>query len=112
AAYNKENGVDKSMRANGRDLTNIGLFRAYVSAYLRGNNKIHDKMTFLIRQLEPTETGLPLQIYVFTNDTNWINYEGIQSDIFDHLLAIIPLFELRIFQFSTNSTDAYLQTSK
>lgn len=106
-AYNSEQNIDKSLPANGRELTNIGLFRAYVEHYLRNHNKIHKGMTFLIRQLQPTSTGLPLEIYVFTNDTNWVNYEGIQSDIFDHLLATLPIFELRAFQFSRGATQSY-----
>ena len=67
-----------------------------------GNNtNIHDEMTFLVRQLEPTEKGLPIQIYVFSNDIDWIRYEEIQSDIFDHLLAVVPEFGLKIFQSPT-----------
>ena len=96
--YNKVNNIDTSELINGRRLTNIGTFRAYIEAYLRSNSKIHKDMTFLVRQLEPTEKGLPIQIYVFTNDTDWVRYEGIQADIFDHLLAVIPEFGLKIFQ--------------
>ena len=81
-----------------RRLTNIGTFRAYVVAYLRHHPKIHQHMTFLVRQLAPTEYGLPIEIYVFSTDQNWVNYEGIQSDIFDHLLAVLPEFELRAYQ--------------
>ena len=98
ATHNQENGISTSNIMNGRQLTNIGTFRAYVESYLRNNSKIHDNMTFLIRQLEPSERGLPLQIYVFSNDINWVNYEGIQSDIFDHLLAMLPEFGLKVFQ--------------
>ncbi len=76
----------------------IGTFRMYVVQYLRSSPKIHDKMTFIIRQLSPSGDGLPLEIYVFANDVDWIAYEGIQSDIFDHLLAIVPEFGLRVFQ--------------
>jgi len=79
-------------------LTNIGTFRAYVWAYLRQHPKVHQGMTLLVRQLQPTTEGLPLEIYVFTNDTNWVNYENIQSDIFDHLLAVISEFGLRVYQ--------------
>ena len=86
---------------NGRILTNIGTFRAYVEAYLRENSKIHKEMTFLVRQLPPSSNGLPLEIYVFTNDTDWGRYESIQADIFDHLLAALPTFELRVFQHPT-----------
>ena len=86
---------------NGRTLTNIGTFRAYVEAYLRENSKIHKKMTFLVRQLPPSSNGLLLEIYVFTNDTDWGRYESIQADIFDHLLAALSIFELRVFQHPT-----------
>jgi miniconductance mechanosensitive channel len=91
-------GIDTSELINGRRLTNIGTFRAYIEAYLRSNSQIHKDMTFLVRQLEPSAQGLPIQIYVFTNDTDWVRYEGIQADIFDHLLAVIPEFGLNIFQ--------------
>ena len=96
--YNIKNNIDDTSLVNGRHLTNIGTFRAYIEAYLKNHNEIHDKLTFLIRQLDPTEFGLPIQIYVFTNDTDWIRYENIQSNIFDHILAVIPEFNLQIFQ--------------
>ncbi len=98
AEYNKDYNIDGSTLANGRRMTNVGTFRAYIQAYLRNHPKIHKEMTFLVRQLKPTETGLPIEIYVFSNDQDWINYEGIQADIFDHLLAVAPEFELRLFQ--------------
>ena len=81
-----------------RRLTNIGTFRAYIVAYLRHHPKIHPQLTFLVRQLAPTVHGLPLEVYVFSTDQNWINYEGIQSNIFDHLLAVVPEFDLRVYQ--------------
>ena len=96
--HNREHEIEESSFANGRHLTNIGTFRAYVIAYLKNHPKIHQKMTFLVRQLEPSAQGLPIEIYVFSNDQDWVNYEGIQADIFDHILAIIPEFELRVFQ--------------
>ena len=96
--YNEDNDIDKAHAANGRRLTNIGTFRAYVIAYLRKHPDIHDDMTFIVRQLEPTPLGLPMQIYVFVSDTRWANYEAIQSDIFDHLLAVVPEFGLRLYQ--------------
>lgn len=96
-------GQDLGVLGNGRRLTNIGTFRAYVSAYLREHPRIHKDMTFLVRQLQPTEHGLPLEIYVFTNDTRWAIYEGIQADIFDHLLSMIPQFGLRVFQTPTGT---------
>ena len=83
---------------NTRRITNIGSFRAYVEHYLRHNPNIHQNMTLLVRQLSPTADGLPLEIYCFTNTVAWNAYEGIQSDIFDHLLAILPEFGLRVFQ--------------
>lgn len=99
AAANQESpDADLSVLANGRRLTNLGTFRAYCVAYLRRHPKIHQGMTFLVRQLDPTEHGIPLEIYVFTNDTAWANYEAIQADIFDHLLAVLPEFGLRTFQ--------------
>lgn len=84
--------------ANLRHLTNIGTFRAYIEWYLKNHPRIHQKMTLLVRQLNPTADGLPLEIYCFTNTTAWGAYESIQSDIFDHLYAIAPQFGLRIFQ--------------
>ena len=88
-----------------RRLTNIGTFRAYVVAYLRHHPKIHPDLTFLVRQLASTDHGLPLEIYVFSTDQNWINYEGIQSDIFDHLLAVVPQFGLRVYQRLSDAPD-------
>ena len=86
------------MPANGRRLTNIGTFRKYVEAYLRQHDRINQQLTFLVRQLPPGNTGLPIEVYVFTNDTVWANYEAIQADVFDHLLAVLPEFGLRVFQ--------------
>ena len=92
-------------RLNGRALTNIGLFRKYIYNYLKENEYIRNDLTFLIRQLQPSQNGIPIEIYVFTNDTNWINYEGIQSDIFDHLLAALPEFELAAFQIISDNNE-------
>ncbi|MEX2526141.1 MAG: mechanosensitive ion channel family protein [Gemmatimonadota bacterium] len=93
----KEVGPD-GVRPHRRRLTNVGTLRAYIVAYLRAHPGIHQDMTFLVRQLEPTPEGLPLEIYVFSNDTRWAVYEGIQADIFDHILATTPDFGLRVFQ--------------
>ena len=90
--------VDNSVIINGRRQTNIGIFRAYIAAYLRQHPEINKDMTFLIRHLKPTEHGLPIEIYVFSSDKVWANYEAIQADIFDHLLAALPIFDLRVFQ--------------
>jgi miniconductance mechanosensitive channel len=97
-AYNKKHGIDTSQVVNGRRMTNVGSFRAYVIAYLRNHPKIRQDLTFLVRQLAPTSEGLPLEIYVFSNDIVWANYEAIQADIFDHILAVVPEFGLRVFQ--------------
>jgi len=83
---------------NERRLTNVGTFRAYVLAYLRAHPRIAQDMTLLVRQLDPTAQGLPLEIYCFTSTTNWRDYEDIQADIFDHILSVVPLFDLRLFQ--------------
>ena len=95
---NKLEHVDDSSLVNGRRMTNIGTFRAYVEAYLSNNPKINMEMTFLVRQLAPTEHGLPIEIYVFSRDQEWAKYENIQSNIFDHILAVVPEFDLRVFQ--------------
>jgi miniconductance mechanosensitive channel len=91
----REDGLEP---VNTRRLTNLGSFRAYVDAYLRHNPRIHREMTVLVRQLAPTPTGLPLEIYCFTAGTAWGDYEAIQADLFDHLLAILPEFDLQLFQ--------------
>ncbi|HHE46264.1 MAG TPA: mechanosensitive ion channel [Bacteroidetes bacterium] len=96
--YNLEQNIDTSELINGRRQTNIGIFRAYIKAYLRNHPKIHNSMTFLVRQLAPGPNGLPIEIYVFTNDTEWANYEDIQSDIFDHILSVASMFDLKVFQ--------------
>ena len=96
--YNVEHQIDTSELVNGRNMTNLGTFRAYASAYLRNHPKVHQGMTFLIRYLTPGDHGQPLEIYVFSNDQDWARYEGIQADIFDHLFAVVPLFDLRLFQ--------------
>ncbi len=96
--YNEENKIDESIVVNGRRMTNLGTFRHYVEFYLKNHPMIHNDLTFLVRHLQPTDKGIPIQIYVFSKDQVWANYEGIQADIFDHIIAVIPEFELRIFQ--------------
>jgi miniconductance mechanosensitive channel len=83
---------------NSRRLTNVGTFRAYIVAYLKSLPDVHEHFTFLVRQLEAGQTGLPIQIYIFTKTTAWVEYEDIQADIFDHLLAALTEFDLRVFQ--------------
>jgi miniconductance mechanosensitive channel len=97
-AWNAEHARAVATSLHPRRLTNVGTFRAYVVAYLRNHPKIHPDLTFLVRQLAPTEHGLPLEIYVFSSDQDWVSYEGIQADIFDHLLAVVSQFDLRIYQ--------------
>jgi miniconductance mechanosensitive channel len=99
--HNQTANMDLSELVNGRRLTNIGTFRAYIMAYLKSHPQIRQDRTFLIRQLEPGDNGLPIEIYIFTDTTVWAEYEAIQADIFDHLLAVIPEFGLAPFQNST-----------
>ncbi|GLP97811.1 mechanosensitive ion channel family protein [Paraferrimonas sedimenticola] len=94
----KQGEIGTAKGINGRQLTNIGTFRAYLEAYLKANQNIHGDMTFLVRQLASTDSGVPIEVYVFANDTRWAHYEAIQADIFDHIFAILPEFGLRAFQ--------------
>lgn len=97
-AHNRQQDIDPSSPVNGRHLTNIGTFRAYLVSYLQKHPQIRQDMTMIVRQLEPTPEGLPLQLYAFVADTRWAHYEGVQSDIFDHVLAVAPEFGLRVYQ--------------
>ena len=96
--YNSEKRVDLTSLVNGRRMTNLGSFRAYVTSYLRNHPMVNQEMTFLVRQLSPQGQGLPIEIYVFCKDKVWANYEAIQADIFDHILAVVPEFDLKVFQ--------------
>lgn len=97
--YNTSHEVNDQVIANGRRLTNIGTLRAYIEAYLNDNPNIYSEgFTLMVRQLPATETGVPLEIYCFSKDIAWVNYEGIQADIFDHIFAVIPVFGLQVFQ--------------
>ncbi len=98
AEYNTKNDINRSNPVNGRALTNIGVFRAYIRNYIQHHPGINQEMSLLVRQLEPTEHGLPLEIYAFSNDVRWAEYESVQSDIFDHLFAVAQEFGLRLFQ--------------
>jgi miniconductance mechanosensitive channel len=91
-------GADPSLPGFGSNLTNLGIFRKYLELYLRNHPKIQQDMTFMVRQLQPTDRGVPLEVYVFCTDKDWESYESIQSDLFDHILAIMPEFDLRVFQ--------------
>ena len=96
--YNRDPGRDPSLNPDIRRLTNVGTFRAYIENYLRAHPRIHKGMTLMVRQLAPTPEGLPLEIYCFTNTTDWGAYEGIQADILDHVFAVVSEFGLRCFQ--------------
>ena len=95
-------GADKSLLLNGRNMTNIGLFRRYALAYLQNHPEINSDLTVMVRQLAPTPEGVPLEVYVFVKDKVWVSYERIMSDIFDHLLAAIPFFELECFEYTSD----------
>ena len=97
--YNAAHGIAPgSWKINGLHQTNLGVFRAYLERYLRAEVPVNRGMTLMVRQLQPTETGLPMQLYFFTDTVEWVTYERIQSDVFDHVLAVIPEFGLRVFQ--------------
>jgi len=97
-SYNQERQIDTEITVNGRRLTNVGTFRIYIQQYLEHHPHIHHDLTTMVRQLAPGEHGLPLEIYTFTSDIRWAVYESVQADIFDHLMAIAPEFDLRIYQ--------------
>lgn len=96
--YNKKHNINPEIKVNGRHLTNIGTFRAYITNYLKNHPQLNPTLLQIVRQLDPGPNGLPLEIYCFTADTRWVVYEGVQSDIFDHILAVASEFDLRIFQ--------------
>ena len=99
--YNEDQEVDLDELVNGRRLTNLGTFRAYLKAYLKQRSDVHQELTFLVRHLEPGSNGLPIEVYVFAKTIEWGEYEDIQADIFDHIFAVIEHFDLRIFQYPT-----------
>ena len=109
--YNQSLNLDVTTVTNGRRMTNLGTFRKYLENYLQNHPKINLDMTFLVRHLQPTDKGLPLEIYVFSKDQAWANYEAIQADIFDHILAIMPEFGLRVFQDPTGDDFRKLTSS-
>ena len=104
-SYNQKNNADKSMLLNGRNLTNLGVFRVYIEQYLKAHPMTNDDLTMMCRQLEPTSQGIPIQIYAFSKDKEWTKYEALTSDIFDHLLSSVKYFNLECLelnQFSSN----------
>ncbi|WP_086982321.1 mechanosensitive ion channel family protein [Vibrio aphrogenes] len=101
--YNSSNDFDHECGINGRKLTNLGSFRAYLEHYLYAHPRIHKEMTLMVRQMSPTHEGISLEVYCFTNTTAWLEYESIQSDIFDHIYAVLPEFDLRVSQAPTGN---------
>ena len=96
--HNHSHNVDKSIAINGRNMTNLGLFRKYISVYMSKQSGINDNMMMMCRQLQSTEFGVPLEIYAFSKDKRWVNYEYIMSDLFDHIFAAVPYFDLEVFE--------------
>lgn len=109
--YNMEHHINTESIVNGRQLTNVGVFREYIHQYLRNHPKIHKNMTLIVRQLAPGDNGLPLEIYAFSNDITWGVYESVQADIFDHIFAVAPTFGLRAFQNPTGHDIVQLKES-
>ncbi len=96
--YNEKHHIDNSILVNGRRQTNLGVFRAYLTNYLHSMPLVNKEMTCMVRQLQPTEKGIPIELYFFSSNKSWVPYENMQSDVFDHVLAIIPEFDLRVYQ--------------
>lgn len=107
-----QRAIARLAHADERGLTNLALFRMYIDAYLREHPKIHHNMTFIVRELEATGKGIPIEIYLFSNDTDWVCYEMIQADIFDYFYAILPLFDLKAFQYLSGSSLAFSTVSR
>lgn len=109
-AYNAQENINDTISINGRKQTNLSVFRAYVKAYLRNNPNLNQNMDIVVRQLQPTENGMPIEIYAFSKIKEWAEYEAIQSDLFEHILAVIPEFGLQVFQIPSG-TDVKLLNS-
>jgi miniconductance mechanosensitive channel len=103
--YNSKHDIDKSVLLNGRNLTNFGVFRKYLQTYVENHSAINEDMTLMVRQLEPTPQGIPMEIYAFSKDQRWVNYEYIIGDIFDHTLASIKYFDLEIYELAIGKPD-------
>ena len=111
AAYNASHDIDKSVAINGRNLTNIGVFRKYIEAYISNHSAINTDMIIMTRQLAPSTQGIPIEIYAFSADKNWQNYEYIIADIFDHILAAVPYFDLELFELPSSSSFAAMNSN-
>jgi len=106
--YNSQNNIDIDLSLNGRNLTNLGLFRKYITKYLENHAGLNKDMTILCRQLQPTAQGIPMEIYVFSKDKKWENYEYIMSDIFDHVIASVSYFGLELFELPSEGRSDFL----
>ncbi len=109
-AHNQQNNIDVILPLNGRNLTNLGLFRKYITQYLENHSGLNKNMNLICRQLQPTAQGIPLEIYVFSKDKKWQNYEYIMADIFDHILASVSTFDLQIFELPSDGTQVLLDS--
>jgi miniconductance mechanosensitive channel len=105
--YNTQNNIDKSLIINGRNMTNFGLYRKYITTYLQNHPGLNKEMLLMCRQLQPTSQGIPLEIYTFSNDKRWENYEHIMADVFDHIIAATPFFDLEIFELPSDGNQIY-----
>jgi miniconductance mechanosensitive channel len=103
-SYNTAHNIDKELLLNGRNLTNIGVFRKYAETYIENHSGINEEMLLMVRQLAPGTQGIPIEIYAFSRDKRWENYEYIMADIFDHIIAAVPYFNLEIFELPSNSS--------
>lgn len=108
--YNQNHNINKSIALNGRNMTNLGLLRKYMTQYLNNHTGINKDMTLMVRQLQPTEKGIPLEVYAFTKDKVWGNHEAIAADLFDHFIAAVPYFDLEIYELPS-SLDRPSQTN-
>lgn len=108
--FNEENKIDASELINGRRLTNLGTFRKYLEMYLKRREDVNKGLTFMVRHLDPGPTGIPIEVYVFAATTEWVKYEGIQADIFDHIFAVVPQFDLKVFQTPSGTDFRYLKS--
>lgn len=103
--FNQKNNIDKSLLINGRNMTNLGIFRKYINSYIEHYPGVNKDMTIMCRHLQPTEKGIPIEIYLFTSDKRWLNYEYIMADIFDHIIASVKYFDLEIFELPSGGKE-------
>lgn len=108
--YNSNNAIDKTVQINGRNLTNLGLFRKYISEYVDNHPAINKDLTMMCRHLQPTEKGIPIEIYAFSSDKRWENYEYIMADIFDHVIASVKYFDLEIFELPSQNNAPFIES--